>query len=155
MEKKTRDITKIIVHCTDTPRGRSVTFDEIKRWHVEERKFSDIGYHFVVMLDGTIYPGRPLKTPGAHTKGENKCSIGIAYVGGRCKDNKIAEDTRTKYQKDALFILIQELMMQFTKAKVYGHRDFSDKPCPSFNAKAEYSKEFLFDIEHDDYDYEL
>ena len=46
-----RQITKIIVHCTATPEGREVDVDEIRKWHVDERGWSDVGYHFHIKLD--------------------------------------------------------------------------------------------------------
>jgi N-acetylmuramoyl-L-alanine amidase len=32
-----------------------------------------------------------------------------------------------------------ELKRLYPNAKIYGHRDFAAKACPSFDAKAEYS----------------
>ena len=66
-----RRIDQIIVHCTATPAGRETSVDEIRRWHLE-RGFSDIGYHFVIGLDGCIEDGRPLVKIGAHCKGKNR-----------------------------------------------------------------------------------
>ena len=43
-----RNIKFIVVHCADTPEGRNVSTDEIKRWHMEERGWSDIGCHYVI-----------------------------------------------------------------------------------------------------------
>ena len=54
-----RDISEIIVHCSATPKGRNVDTAEIRRWHTEDNGWSDIGYHFVVELDGDIGVGRP------------------------------------------------------------------------------------------------
>lgn len=72
-----RQVNKIIVHCTATPEGRDVTVDEIRRWHVEEKNWSDIGYHWIVTLNGTLERGRPEHIQGAHAKGFNKNSIGL------------------------------------------------------------------------------
>ncbi len=52
-----RGINLIVLHCSATPQGRDVTVADIRRWHLE-RGFADIGYHFVVRLDGTVR-GRP------------------------------------------------------------------------------------------------
>ena len=43
-----REIQKIIVHCTATPEGRNVSVDEIRRWHVKDNGWSDIGYHWII-----------------------------------------------------------------------------------------------------------
>jgi N-acetylmuramoyl-L-alanine amidase len=49
-----RKIDKIIVHCSATREGQHIPVETIKKWHVEGRGWSDIGYHFYVELDGTI-----------------------------------------------------------------------------------------------------
>lgn len=131
-----RKIDKIIVHCTATPEGRPVSVEEIDSWH-KQRGWSQIGYHYVVQLDGTINPGRDVSISGAHCKGHNKTSIGITYVGG-CDSNMEPKDTRTDAQIDSLNYLVGYLCASHPGAEVYGHRDFSTKACPSFDAKLEY-----------------
>ena len=98
MVNKMREITKVIVHCADTPEGRYVKTADIKRWHTEERGWSDIGYPWGVELDGSLHAGRPEEINGAHCKGHNSTSIGVCYVGGA--DSKgDPKDTRTEAQK--------------------------------------------------------
>ena len=133
-----RDIDKIIVHCTATPEGREVSVEEIDSWH-KERGWSQIGYHWVIALDGSIHEGRPEHISGAHCKGVNKNSIGLTYVGG-CDKDMNGKDTRTEAQKDSLIYLIGFLCAKFPGSKVYGHRDFSEKFCPSFDATSEYKE---------------
>jgi len=132
-----RKINKIIVHCTATPEGRDVSIDEVRRWHVKERGWRDVGYHFLIRLDGTIEEGRPIEMTGAHTKGHNWDSIGIAYAGGMSKDMTEPKDTRTDAQKSSFVDLLCQLHDCYG-GTVYGHRDFSEKACPSFDAKTEY-----------------
>tara|TARA_Y100000114_G_C11729860_1_gene312956 strand:+ start:536 stop:958 length:423 start_codon:yes stop_codon:yes gene_type:complete len=131
-----RKIDKIIVHCTATPEGREVTIEEIDSWH-KARGWSQVGYHYLVSLDGKISKGRDIEIQGAHCKGENKSSIGVAYSGG-CDKDMNAKDTRTEKQKQSLEYLIGYLSAMFPGSKIFGHRDFSTKECPSFDAKSEY-----------------
>ena len=133
-----RKITKIIVHCADTPEGRDDKAADIRRWH-KARGFNDIGYHYVVDLDGAIEPGRDVTIAGAHTTGHNSDSIGVCYIGGADTDMK-PKDTRTEEQKTALRLLLKYLVQKYPGAKIYGHRDFAQKACPSFDAKAEYKE---------------
>ena len=133
-----RTINKIIIHCADTPEGRDDKAADIKRWH-KAQGWSDIGYHYVIDLDGTIEPGRPLETAGAHCTGHNANSIGICYIGGCDKDMK-PKDTRTEEQKAALLLLLKYLVAKYPGAKIYGHCDFAQKACPSFDAKKEYEE---------------
>lgn len=132
-----RKINKIIVHCSATREGQDISLETIRRWHIIERGWSDIGYHYVITLNGEVKEGRPLERSGAHCKGHNRSSIGVCYVGG-CDDKLNPKDTRTDKQKEALVDIITALKQEYPNAVVYGHNDFSDKACPSFNAKEEY-----------------
>ena len=133
-----RVIDKIIIHCLATPEGRDVHIDEVRRWHVEERGWSDVGYQWLVTLDGSIEKGRGESRSGAHAKGYNSTSIGVAYTGG-CDINMRPKDTRTDAQKKALHCLMEDLKGRYPNAEIIGHRDVSSKDCPSFDAKSEYS----------------
>lgn len=130
----TRTIKKIIVHCTATPEGKHFTVEDIRRMH-KQQGWSDIGYHYLVYLDGTVMAGRSEKLIGAHCEGQNTNSIGICYVGGVAKDGKTAKDTRTEAQKKSLEKKVEELCTKYflSKSDVYGHYQFSSKACPSFN----------------------
>jgi len=132
-----RQINKIIVHCTATPEGRAHTVADVTGWH-KERGFNTIGYHWLIGINGELWQGRPEDVIGAHTVGANADSIGISYVGGMTKDMKVSKDTRTEAQKATLLKLLQNLKKTYPGAKIYGHRDFAKKDCPSFNAKKEY-----------------
>jgi Putative peptidoglycan-binding domain-containing protein len=132
-----RTINEIIVHCTATPEGRKETVDSIRLMH-KQRGWSDIGYHYLVYLDGSTHAGRNVNLIGAHCEGHNAHSIGVCYVGGVDKKMK-PKDTRTDDQKKGLENLLKNLKKLYPKAKIYGHRDFnSGKACPSFDAKKEY-----------------
>ena len=55
-----REIDEIIIHATATnpswmtDKPVEDVVAEIRRWHVEERKWSDIGYHAVIHRDGSV-----------------------------------------------------------------------------------------------------
>jgi N-acetylmuramoyl-L-alanine amidase len=137
-----RSINKIIVHCSATQEGRDLDAAEINRWHLK-RGWNGIGYHYVVLLDGTIEYGRSIYKQGAHVKGENEGSIGICYIGGveseRGYNGKwIAKDTRTPEQKESLLLLLKTLKKMHSKATIHGHNEFAAKSCPCFDANKEY-----------------
>ena len=137
LKRSKRKITEIIVHCTATPEGREVSISEIRQWH-KQRGFSDVGYHYVVHLHGDVENGRDVDIVGAHCTGHNAHSIGVCYVGGVAKDGNTPKDTRTLQQKAALLKLLTELRKTYPGVKIYGHRDFARKACPSFDATSEY-----------------
>lgn len=133
-----RAIKQIIIHCSATPEGRNNTVEDLRRWHKEGNGWDDIGYHYVIHLDGSIHKGRPDEKQGAHCVGKNSTSIGVCYIGGVAKDGKTAKDTRTKEQKASLIRLLKHLRLRYPTAVIRGHRDYARKACPSFDAKSEY-----------------
>jgi len=138
-----KDVKKIIVHCSATREGDdSINAEVIDRWH-KKRGWKGIGYHFVILIDGSIETGRMINKCGAHTKGMNCSSIGVCYIGGveseRNEDGKYeAKDTRTPEQIATLLELLRLLKKIYPEAKINGHRDFAAKACPSFDATDEY-----------------
>ena len=125
-----RKITKIILHCSATKEGKNFTAKDIDQWH-RRQGFQMIGYHYVILLDGTVEIGRPLEIPGAHTYGHNADSIGICYIGGLDHDGK-PKDTRTPEQRKAMKKLIDNLLVRYANATVHCHNEFANKECPCF-----------------------
>ena len=125
-----REINSIIIHCTASPMGLAQSVADIRKDHLK-RGFDDIGYHFVIRLDGNIDVGRQLEVVGAHAYGHNNDSVGIAYVGGELTD------TRTFEQKRSMLALIKILRSVFPQTTIRGHRDLPGvrKRCPSFEVK--------------------
>ena len=131
-----RTITLIIIHCSATPEGRSLSFEECRRDHIMHRHFRDIGYHFYITRDGTVHDGRPTEKVGAHCEGHNSHSIGICYEGGLDANGKPA-DTRTEAQRKALKSLVERMHRLFPKALIVGHHDLNPrKACPCFKVNS-------------------
>ncbi len=115
----------IVVHCSDSPQGRGDNAATLHAWH-KQRGFAGIGYHFVVLEDGTVENGRPIYWEGAHVEGHNKNSIGICLIG---------KDKFTDKQLSAAKKLVADLQKKHG-GKVVGHRDLdSKKTCPNFDVK--------------------
>jgi N-acetyl-anhydromuramyl-L-alanine amidase AmpD len=136
-----RHLDEIIVHCTATPatwrqgQTTSAKVAEVRRWHVDERGWSDIGYHYLIDRDGTVVEGRPLARPGAHVRGHNRNSIGIALFGGHgSAETDAFADNFTPAQDAALRRLLDSLRDQHkTISKVTGHNEYAAKACPGFS----------------------
>ena len=131
-------IEYITIHCSATPEGREVSNEEIKQWHLL-RGFNDIGYHYVVHLDGKVEQGRHIHVQGAGVRGYNKNNMHICYIGG-CDADLEPKDTRTDEQKESLGVMLQTVRNSFPLAKILGHNNFPgvNKACPSFDAEEEY-----------------
>jgi len=128
--------------------------EAVRGWHLE-RGFSDIGYHFLILngyvtpeklragaqgynpsADGVLATGRPLSRMGAHVRGYNYGSIGIALVGVAAFTEK---------QMETLERQVRYLMEKFPSIqpdRVRGHREVNGehpeqwtKACPRFHVK--------------------
>jgi N-acetylmuramoyl-L-alanine amidase len=133
-----RNIDYIVVHFSATPEGRDVDASQIREWHLD-RGWDDIGYHYVVKLDGTIQKGRNDDEIGAHCYGHNQNSIGVCFIGGLSKDSSKSLDTRTDRQIDSMTHLLTVLKRMHPDAEIVGHNDLRPTECPGFDAKAEYA----------------
>lgn len=131
-----RKITEIIIHCSATKEGKDYTVSDIDRWH-RAKGWKGIGYHFVIYRDGSIHVGRTKEQVGAHCTGHNSNSIGICYIGGLdIQGNPL--DTRTEEQKVSLLALLKDLRTLYPGIPILGHRNYSNKACPCFDAYTEY-----------------
>ncbi len=119
--------TLVIHHSASKP---STTFRTIKRWHVEGRGWSDIGYHHVILADGTIKAGRPIHLRGAHAP-PNKGRIGVCVVG----DNTVQDHGWTLEQRRALAAYVQAARIFWPGIEVLGHRDTKATECPGTDVK--------------------
>lgn len=130
-----RNLTRIVLHCSATEAGKKFTVDDIRTWH-KARGWRDVGYHYVIGLDGTIEKGRPVDEVGAHVKGHNADTIGVCYIGG-LREGKPA-DTMTHEQEIAWMNLVFSLRTTFGFMPVHGHNEYANKACPSFDVQRKY-----------------
>lgn len=139
-----QDTKTFVIHCSDTKADQDIGVDEIRAWHIKERGWSDIGYHFVIRRNGTVWRGRPLTAIGAAVKGYNYETVSICLVGGDKADG--SHETTGGFaavQIEALEQLLHYLFEQYPTIPrdddaVKGHRQFplppedAGKTCPNF-----------------------
>jgi hypothetical protein len=139
MEKKR--IKYLVIHCTDTPAGREVTPDDIRRWHCDPvskggRGWKQVGYASLIAIDGAVHDFIESNkddfvdsweiTNGA--AGYNDVSVHVCYAGGK------GGDTRTFAQKEAMAEYVRGFLFLHPTAKVCGHCQLDNKKtCPSFD----------------------
>lgn len=125
-----RAIKWIVVHTSATAdkQGNPVdaSAESIRSYHVAHNGWADIGYHFVVRMNGTVEQGRPISEVGAHVGGFNDQSVGICVSG----HGDIADFTAQ--QHDVLAALCADLCvnLRLTAAAVIGHREADDHGAP-------------------------
>jgi len=141
-------IKYLVVHCSASKPKTPVDVATITRWHLD-RGFLKIGYHYVILRDGTVQKGRKDSEVGAHVAGRNTGSLGICMVGGLNDTTGKAENNFTVEQFDSLATLLTQLTGVHPKAEVLGHRDLSPdtngngkvdkhewvKVCPCFDTR--------------------
>ena len=138
-----RPINEIIVHCTATrpgwwiDRSTSEKVAEVRRWHVQDRGWSDIGYHYLIDRDGTVATGRPIDRIGAHVRGHNRGTIGVSLFGGHgsAEADSFSEHFTPK-QDAALRKLLSDLGEKYSITKISGHNQYAAKACPGFSVVA-------------------
>ena len=113
-----RAIRKIIIHHTAV----DTTLEKL-RASVIRRGYSDIPYHFVIMPDGSVHATRPLERMGAHCKGHNADSVGVALMGN------LDKVPPTEAQVAALTRLLAELRRKWD-VPVVAHGDLRPTGCP-------------------------
>jgi len=137
----------IVIHCSATKPTQDVDAAAIDEWH-RARGWAGIGYHLVIKRDGTVEPGRPLDSAGAHVRGYNSRSIGVCMVGGIDPDGSSA-DNFTDWQWVSADAVVDFLRRMYPDAVIVGHRDLSPdanadgiidqndwlKDCPCFDVK--------------------
>lgn len=126
----------LTIHCAATPAGRHVSAETISQW--DQAKFGQTSYHWVIELDGKAVRTLRDDQKGAHVGKNNTGNIGICYVGGVDKHNRLPQDTRTPAQKKAMATLIRTYQERYPGIEIRGHRDWPGvaKACPSFDVTA-------------------
>ncbi|MDB4350316.1 N-acetylmuramoyl-L-alanine amidase [bacterium] len=136
-----RDFTEVVVHATDTTKDMEVNYDVLKAWDVTERGLSEVGYHFIILRDGSLQVCRPISVDGIHSlKGHNENSIGIAFVGGLLgnRSNREAKRSSRSFSMEQ-FNTFDTFMKAFYTVvpggQVWGHNDIDHtrRSDPHFN----------------------
>ena len=117
--------TLIVHHSAFYESDGLATLLEVQRLHREDRKWADIGYHFLVDVDGTIYEGRDLGVRGVHTFGHNTGSVGVCLLG----DFRFRAPSAEQLQ--ATIAVGRWLVEQLTLTHLAGHSQFNESTvCP-------------------------
>lgn len=117
-------IKRIIIHHTHNPNLDLLSTHQL---HIEKFKWAGIGYNYLIEKDGRIFEGRGLRV-GAHAKGNNKDSIGIALVGNF--DVTLPEEIQMKPLIELCLSFMYEYDIEVSK--IIGHRELEGvtKSCP-------------------------
>lgn len=138
-----RSINRIVIHHSLTADSGTVSWDAIRKYHVDVNGWSDIGYHYGVELVGSryeVFVGRPLRKQGSHAVGANRDSVGICLVG----NFTLAAPPQPMMQLAAELCADICSVFGFPAGKIFGHRDVSDnRACPGGAFPLEYLRSLV------------
>lgn len=133
--------TEFIVHYSEGPTTQTVR--SIQDFHMGGRGWSDIGYNFLVDVQGRIYEGRGWLTVGAHAPGHNSSGVGVCMIG-RDGDATPAAERAIRWLYDEA---VRRAGRNLTKL---GHRDVYATSCPGDQLYAWVRAGMPADTEEDD-----
>lgn len=96
----------------------------VERHHVNTNGWNAIGYHLIVMPDGSVWEGRPLNAIGAHVAKKNTGRIGILFYGS------FDLEAPTAHQLITLYELESWLRNELNITRLDTHGEVSPTKCP-------------------------
>ncbi len=133
-------VNHIVIHASDTRpdwmegKRSSEKVAEIRRWHIQDRGWKDIGYHYIIDRDGTCVMGRRETVIGAGVVGFNRGVIHICLIGGNGGNEKDRFfEHFTKEQDLALMKRLVAIKLATEIKTVTGHNQHAAKACPCFS----------------------
>lgn len=101
---------------------------QVQGFHQNGNGWSDIGYHFLIDRDGTIYQGNPEGLVGAHVARQNTGNLGIALIGSFDKERLGSEQQRAA--ANLVAHLGRKYGISVNRTNVRGHGERMATACP-------------------------
>jgi hypothetical protein len=126
------------IHHTASPSSDGnihSTMRGMQAYHIDNRGWCDIGYHFVVSQAGKVYQGRSRENrPGAHVGGENSGNVGTSLIGNF--QSQSLSDTQLNAAAEIVGWVGRTYGIAFNRTRIKGHREHSGQTtsCPGNNA---------------------
>lgn len=117
------DFDSVVIHHS----GNSGEKDpkEIEEQHMVKNGWDDVGYHYLIHPNGTIYEGRKIYHKGSHVSGANTKKIGILLMGDYSQQWWDFDDTLSKSHISTANSLIKTLKTKFPSIrKLGGHKEY-------------------------------
>lgn len=129
-------IVRYVIHHSATSGGDPWSF---ARYHVQTNGWPGIGYHFVIMPDGTTYQTNALETISYGVENMNTGSVNTCLVGNFEVTNPTAA------QITAVVELHKRLASQLGQKPIVGHNDLKQTTkCPGKNLDPDKISEMVY-----------
>ena len=103
----------------------------IQAYHIDNRGWCDIGYHFVVNYNGTVYQGRDERRTGVHVYRQNTNNVGIALMGNF--DTAQVPQAQLNGAAETVRWVGSTFGIALTRSNVKGHGERMSTACPGKN----------------------
>lgn len=125
-----RRVERVFLHCSasdDSSLAGGKLVEVVRDWH-RARRFSDVGYHYLIDKQGKVMAGRGLEKTPAAQKGHNAGTIAIMVHGLEGFPRPMLNACR-----DLCGAINEACAGRIT---FHGHREVSAKTCPVFDYSA-------------------
>lgn len=129
-------VTRITVHhegytpvwFTDAASTRD-RIEQMRNIHTRDRRWGDIGYHYILDRAGRIIEGRSIAYQGAHVSRQNPHNVGVLLLGN------FEKQSPSRAQLGSLQKMLRHLMLthRVPVRRVYTHRELGPTVCPGRN----------------------
>ncbi len=103
--------------------------EKIRKYHTGEKRWGDIGYHYIVDRAGRVWEGRPIQYQGAHVSQNNEHNIGILVLGNFEKQSPSSAQLKSLYSTTAAL----KSKHGIKTALIRSHREINPTTCPGKN----------------------
>lgn len=125
------DGTIILHHTASSQKTCEQYYPILRNEHVNKRGYEDIGYHYIIDYLGNVVECRYLGYQGAHCRGHNSHSYGIALIGNY--EAKHVVTFAQYYALKNLLALIRD-NNKLDYLHLYPHNKLGHTLCPGSNA---------------------
>lgn len=103
--------------------------EQVRNIHTRDRKWGDIGYHYIIDRAGRVIEGRSIAYQGAHVKNQNEHNVGVMLLGN------FEQQSPSQAQVNTLQTTLRFLMAKHRVpvSRVYTHRELGKTACPGRN----------------------
>lgn len=103
--------------------------EKIRKYHVGENRWGDIGYHYIIDRAGRVWEGRPIQYQGAHVRNNNEHNVGILVLGNFDKQSPSSAQLKSLYNTAGILTKQHKIKT----ALVRSHQEINKTACPGKN----------------------